>query len=65
MKRKRVQETCRCEAYSFPHRLYGGKCSGSDDEGEEEDYRNLWLKQRSLEYQLLGCSFREFTNPNL
>jgi hypothetical protein len=60
---KRNQETCRCDAYSFPHRLYGGKCEGIPE--EEEDDRNPWLKQRSLEYQLLGSSFREFTNPNL
>lgn len=28
MKRKRRQYTCRCDAYSFPHRFVGGKCSG-------------------------------------
>ena len=21
-------ESCRCEAYDFPHRMYGGKCYG-------------------------------------
>ena len=24
------QITCRCSAYKFPHRLGGGKCSGSE-----------------------------------
>lgn len=62
MKRKCKQETCRCDAYSFPHRLYGGKCEGIP---EEEDNHNPCSRQRSLEYQLLGCSFREFTNPYL
>lgn len=30
MKRKRArnQETCTCEAYPYPHRLYGGDCYG-------------------------------------
>lgn len=26
MKRKRTQTTCRCAAYTFPHRAKGGKC---------------------------------------
>ena len=25
-KTKRVQDTCRCEGYPFPHRRYGGEC---------------------------------------
>ena len=25
-KPKRVQDTCRCEGYPFPHRRYGGEC---------------------------------------
>jgi hypothetical protein len=24
---KRDQETCRCDAYKFPHRKYGGQCN--------------------------------------
>ena len=27
--RKRLQVTCLCEAYEFPHRIGGGRCSGS------------------------------------
>lgn len=23
--------TCHCAAYAFPHRKYGGECSGDDD----------------------------------
>jgi hypothetical protein len=57
------QQTCRCDAYPFPHRLYGGKCEGMTE--DELDDCNSWMKQRHLEYQLLGCSFREFTNPHL
>jgi hypothetical protein len=30
MKKKSVQVTCLCSAYDFPHRIGGGKCSGSD-----------------------------------
>jgi hypothetical protein len=26
----RINTTCRCSAYSFPHRLSGGKCSGRE-----------------------------------
>jgi hypothetical protein len=29
-RKRRFQITCRCGAYKFPHRLGGGKCSGSD-----------------------------------
>ena len=65
MKRKRKQKTCRCDAYHFPHRLYGGHCSGPDTEDEEQTITDPWVRQRHLEYQLLGCSFREFTNPHL
>lgn len=28
-KRKREQVTCLCKAYRFPHRIDGGKCTGS------------------------------------
>ncbi|MGB3921871.1 MAG: hypothetical protein WBL19_01130 [Minisyncoccia bacterium] len=28
MKRKRVQVTCVCSAYKFPHRIDGGRCTG-------------------------------------
>nr|DAI80185.1 MAG TPA: hypothetical protein [Caudoviricetes sp.] len=27
-KRRRRQITCNCSAYDFPHRLFGGACSG-------------------------------------
>tara|TARA_B100000745_G_scaffold262278_1_gene186390 strand:+ start:325 stop:639 length:315 start_codon:yes stop_codon:yes gene_type:complete len=29
-KRDRVQVTCNCGAYEFPHRISGGRCSGAD-----------------------------------
>lgn len=29
-KKTRHQVTCKCSAYSFPHRLGGGKCTGDD-----------------------------------
>ena len=35
-KRKRWQQTCRCDAYPFPHRLYGGRCCGSHHDPEPE-----------------------------
>lgn len=28
MRRERKQYTCRCGAYSFPHRAFGGACNG-------------------------------------
>jgi hypothetical protein len=28
---KKVQDTCRCKAYKFPHRLGSGKCWGNHD----------------------------------
>ncbi len=28
-KKRRIQVTCWCGAYSFPHRIGGGRCSGS------------------------------------
>ncbi len=30
MKRRRVQVTCLCSAYEFPHRLGGGYCTGDE-----------------------------------
>lgn len=60
MKRKSKEPPCHCDAYSFPHRPYGGKCQGPDPEEENES-----LTAYQLERQLLGCSFQEFTNPNL
>lgn len=30
MKRRRIQITCLCSAYDFPHRLGGGSCSGTE-----------------------------------
>lgn len=29
-KRQRVQDTCRCNAYRFPHRAGSGKCQATD-----------------------------------
>ena len=29
-RRRRPQVTCYCNAYAFPHRIGGGKCSGAD-----------------------------------
>ncbi len=29
MRKKRKQVTCLCGSYEFPHRISGGKCSGS------------------------------------
>lgn len=28
MKRTRRQATCRCDAYAYPHRMFGGRCDG-------------------------------------
>ncbi len=28
---KRFQDTCRCQAYKFPHRMGGGSCPGWDN----------------------------------
>ncbi len=28
--KRRMQVTCRCHAYPFPHRLSGGRCSGEE-----------------------------------
>ena len=30
MRRRRVQVTCWCRAYSFPHRITGGRCNGRE-----------------------------------
>ena len=30
MKRKRLQVTCCCASYSFPHRIGGGRCNGQE-----------------------------------
>lgn len=27
-KRVHIQDTCHCDAYRFPHRLFGGECQG-------------------------------------
>jgi hypothetical protein len=37
-KRHRIQVTCKCTAYGFPHRIGGGKCYGR---GWCESYRNF------------------------
>jgi hypothetical protein len=60
MKHKSKESPCHCGAYPFPHRPYGGKCEGPEPEDENES-----LTAYQLERQLLGCSFQEFTNPNL
>jgi len=36
-KTKRNTETCRCDAYPFPHRMYGGLCEGPDSKPDPED----------------------------
>jgi hypothetical protein len=34
-KPKRVQDVCRCEAYKFPHRKYGGECHAGTFQDED------------------------------
>jgi len=38
MRKKREQVTCLCGAYDFPHRIEGGRCSGSS---WAESYREV------------------------
>lgn len=52
--RKRNQVTCKCDAYPFPHREYGGKCNGYTEE-EETCYT-----MEDLEHMYLGMSFRQY-----
>ena len=47
-KRDRVQVTCYCKAYSFPHRIGGGLCNGSQ---WAEDYMT-WVRE---ECELCNC----------
>lgn len=44
---KRKQETCRCNAYPFPHRKDGGKCDQYTREEEEagETWKEFTRKQ--------------------
>jgi hypothetical protein len=51
MKRKRKQETCRCSAYSFPHRLYGGKCHGEEEENMDDDGDELYERWRDKQLE--------------
>lgn len=39
-RRARKQETCRCQAYPFAHRMFGGKCRGEQDWLDEPIYEN-------------------------
>jgi hypothetical protein len=34
---------CRCPAYHFPHREYGGKCEAFDPERGDEEAADRWL----------------------
>jgi len=36
------QQTCRCSAYSFPHRIYGGKCDGDEVVESKPECICLW-----------------------
>jgi len=42
-------ETCRCEAYKFPHRKYSGKCYAAEDEAQdsrnEEQAEAWWMRK--------------------
>ena len=37
------RKVCRCEAYAFPHRMYGGKCEAFDPEAGDEEAADRWL----------------------
>ena len=38
-----LAKPCRCEAYPFPHRKYGGKCEAYDPEAGNEEAADRWL----------------------
>ena len=40
---KERRKPCRCEAYPFPHRKYGGKCEAYDPEAGDEEAADRWL----------------------
>ena len=37
------RKVCRCDAYSFPHRMYGGRCEAHDPEAGDEEAADRWL----------------------
>ena len=38
-----TKKPCRCNAYPFPHREYGGKCEAYDPERGDEESADRWL----------------------
>ncbi len=38
---RQQQATCRCDAYKFPHRMDGGKCTATED-AQNLDPRPRW-----------------------
>jgi hypothetical protein len=36
------QKPCRCPAYPFPHREFGGKCSGKPPKEYEDQWEEPW-----------------------
>ena len=37
------RRVCRCDAYHFPHRMYGGRCEAYDPEAGDEETADRWL----------------------
>lgn len=40
---KKKQTNCYCDAYSFVHRMYGGRCEAFDPERGDEEAADRWL----------------------
>lgn len=54
-RRRHAQITCVCTAYTFPHRLGGGKCSGSEWAASYREVVNTMCGACNAAYDTYGC----------
>lgn len=60
--KRKGEQTCRCEAYRFPHRKYGGDCLDVQAELSREEERNLFHSMSYRQRQEYGRFLRSEYN---
>lgn len=56
---RRASSTCRCSAYRFPHREYGGRCSGGPYFDSIDDVPAGRSRHRGADDEHLAADNRE------
>lgn len=61
VKHERKQVNCHCDSYSFPHRIYSGKCAGHESQPDEpQEFNPGYMSAEDRAYDDAGMKRSDF-----